>query len=102
MSTPRTDAEEAKTLTPAYEYVGAETEAWEFSRNLEIQLAMVETLLEDTNQLVLGHVAENRKLKKELASAGLRIYELDEELEHVRESYEKYNLLSTRPFSELF
>jgi hypothetical protein len=43
-----------------------------------------------------------RKLEKELASAGLRIYELDEELEHVRESYEKYNLLSTRPFSELF
>ena len=72
--TPRTDAEHAKTLTPAYEYEGAEQEAWAWAR----------------------------KLEKELASAGLRIYELDEELEHVRESYEKYNLLSTRPFSELF
>ena len=30
----------------------------------------------------------------------LRLYEATEELDHVRESYEKYNLLSTRPFSE--
>ena len=74
MDTPRTDAEHAKTLTPAYEYKGAEEEAWAWAR----------------------------KLEEELSSAGLRIYELDEELENVRESYEKYNLLSTRPFSELF
>ena len=67
--TPRTDAEHAKTLTPAYEYEGAEHEAWEFARKLEIQLAMVETLLEDTNKLVLGHVAENMRLEKELAKS---------------------------------
>ena len=73
-NTPRTDAAHAKTLTPAYEYEGAEWEAWEFAR----------------------------KLETELASAELRIYELGEELEHVAEMYEKYNTLSTRPFSELF
>ena len=38
-NTPRTDAEHDKTLTPAYEYVGAETEAWEFARKLEEELA---------------------------------------------------------------
>ena len=37
--TPRTDAEHAKTLTPAYEYEGAETEAWEWARKLEKELA---------------------------------------------------------------
>jgi len=37
--TPRTDAEHAKTLTPAYEYVGAECEAWEWARKLERELA---------------------------------------------------------------
>ncbi|RLC69130.1 MAG: hypothetical protein DRH97_00830 [Chloroflexi bacterium] len=36
--TPRTDAEHAKTLTPAYEYESAETEAWEFARKLEKEL----------------------------------------------------------------
>jgi len=36
--TPRTDAEHAKTLTPAYEYEGAEIEAWEFARKLEKEL----------------------------------------------------------------
>jgi len=60
-NTPRTDAEHAKTQTPAYEYEGAEWEAWEFAR----------------------------KLEEELASAGLRIYVHDEELEPVRETYEK-------------
>lgn len=68
-STPRTDAEHAKTLTPAYEHEGAEWEAWDWAKKLEIQLAMVETLLEDTNKLVLGHVAENMKLKRELKEA---------------------------------
>lgn len=33
--TPRTDAERAKTLNPAYEHVGAEEEAWECSRKRE-------------------------------------------------------------------
>ena len=37
--TPRTDAAHAKTLTPAYEYVGAESEAWEWARTLETELA---------------------------------------------------------------
>ncbi len=37
-NTPRTDAEHAKTLTPAYEYVGAEGEAWEWARTLEKEL----------------------------------------------------------------
>ena len=37
--TPRTDAEHAKTLTPAYEYVGAEWEAWEWARKLERELS---------------------------------------------------------------
>ena len=36
--TPRTDAERAKTLIPAYEYEGAEWEAWEFARKLEKEL----------------------------------------------------------------
>jgi hypothetical protein len=36
--TPRTDAEHAKTLTPAYEYEGAEHEAWEWARKLEREL----------------------------------------------------------------
>jgi hypothetical protein len=36
--TPRTDAEHAKTLTPAYEYEGAEQEAWEWARKLEEEL----------------------------------------------------------------
>jgi hypothetical protein len=36
--TPRTDAERAKTLTPAYEYEGAEIEAWEWARKLEEEL----------------------------------------------------------------
>ena len=36
--TPRTDAEHAKTLTPAYEYEGAEHEAWEWARKLELEL----------------------------------------------------------------
>jgi len=38
--TPRTDAEHAKTLTPAYEYEGAEWEAWEWARKLEKELAV--------------------------------------------------------------
>ena len=37
-TTPRTDAAHAKTLTPAYEYEGAEHEAWAFARKLEIEL----------------------------------------------------------------
>lgn len=37
--TPRTDAEHAKTLDPAYEYEGAEHEAWEWARKLERELA---------------------------------------------------------------
>jgi len=36
--TPRTDAEHAKTLTPAYEYEGAEQEAWAWARKLEKEL----------------------------------------------------------------
>lgn len=40
MNTPRTDAEQhAKTLTPAYEHVGAESEAWEWARKLERELS---------------------------------------------------------------
>ena len=39
IDTPRTDAEHAKTLTPAYEYQSAETEAWEWARKLEKELA---------------------------------------------------------------
>lgn len=38
MKTPRTDAEHAKTLTPAYEYEGAEWEAWEWAKTLEKEL----------------------------------------------------------------
>jgi hypothetical protein len=38
-TTPRTDTEHAKTLTPAYEYEGAEHEAWEWARKLEKELA---------------------------------------------------------------
>ncbi len=38
--TPRTDAEHDKTLTQAYEYAGAESEAWEFARTLERELAV--------------------------------------------------------------
>lgn len=38
-TTPRTDAEHAKTLTDAYEHEGAEWEAWEFARKLEKELA---------------------------------------------------------------
>jgi hypothetical protein len=37
--TPRTDAERAKTLNPAYQYEGAETEAWEWARKLEKEVA---------------------------------------------------------------
>ncbi len=37
-TTPRTDAEHAKTLTPAYEHEGAEGEAWEWARKLEKEL----------------------------------------------------------------
>jgi hypothetical protein len=37
-NTPRTDAEHAKTLTPDYEYDGAEYEAWEWARTLEQEL----------------------------------------------------------------
>ena len=36
--TPRTDAERAKTLTPAYEHEGAEWEAWNWARKLEKSL----------------------------------------------------------------
>ena len=39
--TPRTDAEHAKTLTPAYEYEGAEQEAWAWARKLEKELAEI-------------------------------------------------------------
>jgi hypothetical protein len=44
-TTPRTDAEHAKTLTPAYEYEGAETEAWEFARKLEKELIALHELM---------------------------------------------------------
>jgi len=37
--TPRTAARRAKTLTPAYEYEGAEGEAWEWARELELEVA---------------------------------------------------------------
>jgi len=44
--TPRTDAEHDKTLTPEYEYVGAEREAWEWARTLERELeALKKTIL---------------------------------------------------------
>ena len=33
--TPRTDNEHVKTLTPAYEYEGAEIDAWDWARKLE-------------------------------------------------------------------
>ena len=46
--TPRTDAEHAKTLTPAYEYEGAETEAWEWARKLEKELREATGLLQET------------------------------------------------------
>ena len=46
MDTPRTDAEHAKTLTPAYEYEGAEQEAWEWARKLEKEL--IEAIGEDS------------------------------------------------------
>ena len=36
--TPRTDARREKTLTPSYEYEGAEGEAWEWARELEREL----------------------------------------------------------------
>lgn len=37
--TPRTDAAHEATLTPEYEYEGAEHVAWEFARKLERELA---------------------------------------------------------------
>ena len=70
--TPRTDAAHEATLTPEYEYEGAEHVAWEFAR----------------------------KLERELACANNRLYEATEDLLRCRESYEKYNLLTTRPFSD--
>ena len=36
--TPRTDAAREATLTPEFEYEGAEHEAWAFARKLEIEL----------------------------------------------------------------
>ena len=36
--TPRTDAEQDKTLIPFHEYEGAEQEAWDFARKLEEEL----------------------------------------------------------------
>ena len=39
--TPRTDAAHEATLTPEYEYEGAEHVAWEFARELERELSNI-------------------------------------------------------------
>lgn len=41
--TPRTDEAESLTLTPAYEFEGAEQEAWDFARQLERELNEADT-----------------------------------------------------------
>jgi len=59
MSTPRTDAEHAKTLTPAYEYVGAETEAWEWARKLEKELIEIGRYKSPRVQRLAGILAKS-------------------------------------------
>ena len=69
-TTPRTDAEHAKTLTPAYEYVGAESEAWEWARTLEKELAdrisYIEGMSREYNNLCIMSKSKEEKLEKEL------------------------------------
>jgi len=51
-NTPRTDAERAKTLTQAYEYEGAEWEAWEWARKLEKELIGLQSGIKDIEKLI--------------------------------------------------
>lgn len=80
-STPRTDAEHAKTLTPAYEYVGAESEAWEWARTLEKELAdrisYIEGMSREYGNLCIMSKSKEEKLEKELADQQNRIYALE-------------------------
>ena len=80
-STPRTDAEHAKTLTPAYEYVGAESEAWEWARTLEQELAdrisYIEGMSREYGNLCIMSKSKEEKLEKELADQQNRIYALE-------------------------
>ena len=80
-TTPRTDAEHAKTLTPAYEYVGAESEAWEWARTLEQELAdrisYIEGMSRQYGNLCIMSKSKEEKLEKELEDQQNRIYELE-------------------------
>lgn len=48
--TPRTDAEHDKTLTPAYEHIGAEQEAWDLARKLEKELIELQEAVKEADE----------------------------------------------------
>ena len=85
-STPRTDAEHAKTLTPAYEYEGAESEAWEWARTLEKELAdrisYIEGMSREYGNLCIMSKSKEEKLEKELEDQQNRIYALERIIEN--------------------
>ena len=65
MKTPRTDAERAKTLTPAYEYEGAEWEAWEWARKLEKEVEEQQSRIYALERLI-DNMEDNPKPFSEL------------------------------------
>ena len=56
--TPRTDAAHEATLTPEYEYEGAEHVAWEFARKLEREVADLDSGSTDQASLTNTYVPE--------------------------------------------
>lgn len=63
--TPQTDAAEDATLNPDYEYVGAETEAWAFARELEIDRDYYKKALRSAENIVLNYLKDKERLERE-------------------------------------
>ncbi len=100
-NTPRTDAAHDKTLTPAYEYAGAESEAWEFARTLEGELAFAKNAVLEIREWTPERWADICTLARP-AALWISGEQMDRLMELERELREALARPKPLPFSELF